>query len=114
MAKIAVLGHGVVGSGVLEVLRTHPDSIARRAQEEITVKRILDIRDFPDLPYSDIFTKDFNDILEDVDTLAGLILELNGTFPKQKELFHYKEYNFQAEEMNKRRIVKIRYIPPNI
>ena len=58
--------------------------------------------------------KDFNDILEDVDTLAGLILELNGTFPKQKELFHYKEYNFQAEEMNKRRIVKIRYIPPNI
>ena len=65
MAKIAVLGHGVVGSGVLEVLRTHPDSIARRAQEEITVKRILDIRDFPDLPYSDIFTKDFNDILSD-------------------------------------------------
>ena len=57
--------------------------------------------------------KDFDDILEDVDTLAGLILELNGTFPKQKELFHYKEYNFQAEEMNKRRIVKIRYIPPN-
>lgn len=57
--------------------------------------------------------KDFDDILEDVDTLAGLILELNGTFPKQKEIFQYKEYNFQAEEMNKRRIVKIRYIPPN-
>ncbi len=57
--------------------------------------------------------KDFDDILEDVDTLAGLILELNGTFPKQKELFHYKEYIFQAEEMNKRRIVKIRYIPPS-
>ncbi len=57
--------------------------------------------------------KDFNDILEDVDTLAGLILELNGTFPKQKELFHYNEYTFQAEEMNKRRIVKVRYIPPN-
>lgn len=56
--------------------------------------------------------KDFNDILEDVDSLAGLILELNGTFPKQKEMFHYKEYTFQAEEMNKRRIVKIRYIPP--
>lgn len=56
--------------------------------------------------------KDFDDILEDIDTLAGLILELNGTFPKQKELFYFKEYAFQAEEMNKRRIVKVRYIPP--
>ncbi|MDD4727393.1 MAG: gliding motility-associated protein GldE [Dysgonamonadaceae bacterium] len=57
--------------------------------------------------------KDFDDILEDIDTLAGLILELNGTFPKQKESFKYKEYVFQAEEMNKRRIVKVRYTPPS-
>ncbi len=56
--------------------------------------------------------KDFDEILEDVDTLAGLILELNGTFPKQKESFKYLSYVFQAEEMNKRRIVKVRYIPP--
>ena len=56
--------------------------------------------------------KDFDEILEDVDTLAGLILELNGTFPKQKESFKYLTYEFQAEEMNKRRIVKVRYIPP--
>ena len=61
----------------------------------------------------DIPEKDFDDILEDIDTLAGLILELNGTFPKQKESFKYKEYTFQAVEMNKRRIVKIRYIPPS-
>lgn len=59
-----------------------------------------------------ITEKDFVNLLEDVDTLAGLILELNETFPKQKELFHYKEYTFQVEEMNKRRIVKVRYIPP--
>lgn len=76
MAKIAVLGHGVVGSGVLEVLRTHPDSIARRAQEEITVKRILDIRDFPNLPYSDIFTKDFNEILNDEE--ISIVVEVMG------------------------------------
>lgn len=60
----------------------------------------------------DIPEKDFDDILEDIDTLAGLVLELKGTFPKQKEKFKYKDYTFQAEEMNKRRIVKIRYIPP--
>ena len=61
----------------------------------------------------EITEKDFDDILEDIDTLAGLILELKGTFPKQKESFKYKDYTFQAEEMNKRRIVKIRYIPPS-
>lgn len=60
----------------------------------------------------DIPEKNFDDILEDIDTLAGLMLELKGTFPKQKESFNYKDYTFQAEEMNKRRIVKIRYIPP--
>lgn len=55
---------------------------------------------------------DFDEMLENVDTLAGLILELNGTFPKQKETFKYLAYTFQAEEMDKRRIVKVRYIPP--
>ena len=63
MADIAVLGHGVVGSGVLEVLMTHKESIARRADVEIHVKHILDLRDFPGLPYSHLFTKDFNIIL---------------------------------------------------
>lgn len=78
MANIAVLGHGVVGSGVLEVLLTHRESIARRAKEEIRVKHILDLRDFPDLPYADVFTKDFNVILQDpevkivVECMGGL------------------------------------------
>lgn len=78
MADIAVLGHGVVGSGVLEVLLTHRDSISRRAKEDISVKYILDLRDFPDLPYSQIFTKDFTDILNDpqvrivVEVMGGL------------------------------------------
>ena len=60
----------------------------------------------------DIPEKEFDEMLEDVDTIAGLILELNATFPKQKEIFKYLGYTFQAEEMNKRRIVKVRYIPP--
>ncbi len=64
------------------------------------------------LRVANIPEKDFDEMLEDVDTLAGLILELNGTFPKQKESFKYLTYVFQAEEMNKRRIVQVRYIPP--
>ena len=76
MAKIAVLGHGVVGSGVLEVINTHHDSIERRAKEEITVKRILDLREFPDLPYADIFTKDFSLIINDPE--IAIVVEVMG------------------------------------
>lgn len=78
MAEIAVLGHGVVGSGVLEVLLSHGESIASRAKEEIHVKRILDLREFPELPYHHLFTKDFQDILNDpeikivVEVMGGL------------------------------------------
>ena len=76
MAYIGVLGHGVVGSGVLEVIRSHSESIKRRAKEEIAVKRILDLRDFPELPYSDIFTKDFNKILNDPE--ISIVVEVMG------------------------------------
>jgi gliding motility-associated protein GldE len=56
--------------------------------------------------------KDFEKMSEEVDTLAGLLLELKGDFPKRKESFVYKKCTFQAEEMNKKRITKVRYIPP--
>ena len=78
MAEIAVLGHGVVGSGVLEVLISHANSISKRAKEDIHVKRILDLREFPGLPYGGCFTKDFQEILNDpeikivVEVMGGL------------------------------------------
>lgn len=65
MKKIAVMGFGVVGSGVVEVCDRNKDSIQKRAGEEIVVSRILDLRDFPDSPYKDLLTHDFSDILED-------------------------------------------------
>lgn len=65
MIQVAVMGHGVVGSGVVEVLEQHRDSIAKRAKEEINIKYILDIREFPDSPYVEKFTKNFEDILDD-------------------------------------------------
>lgn len=76
MAYVAVLGHGVVGSGVVEVLGSHRESIARRAKEEILIKRILDIREFPDLEYSALFTKNFEDILEDPE--ISIVVEVMG------------------------------------
>lgn len=65
MVQAAVMGYGVVGSGVVEVLMEHKDSIAKRTKEEIGIKYILDIRDFPDSPFRDKFTKSFDDILND-------------------------------------------------
>ncbi len=67
MIDIAIMGHGVVGSGVAEVIFSHSDSIKAKAKNEINIKYILDLRDFPNLHYSDRFIKDFNIILNDPD-----------------------------------------------
>lgn len=67
--KVAVMGYGTVGSGVVEVIETHEKSIKNRTAGEILeVSHILDLRDFPDDPHADLFTKDFNDILNDPET----------------------------------------------
>ena len=50
MIKIAVMGYGTIGSGVVEVLETNRDSIAKRVGEEVEVKYVLDLRDFPGDP----------------------------------------------------------------
>ena len=63
--KFAVLGHGVVGSGVVELFYKNKKSIEKRAGTEMDIKYILDLRDFPDSPYADKFTKNFDDILND-------------------------------------------------
>ena len=65
MAKIAVLGYGVVGSGTVEVFYKNKESLEKKAGEELDIKYILDLRDFPDSPYADKFIKDFDIILGD-------------------------------------------------
>lgn len=78
MIRIAILGHGVVGSGVAEVLRRNKDTITHKAGESIEIGRILDLRTFPELPYADLFTTSFDEILNDesirivVETMGGL------------------------------------------
>lgn len=77
MIYIGVMGHGVVGSGTVEILHKNKDTIAQRAGYELVVKQILDIHDF-DVPYRELFTKDSNDLLDDreisiiVETIGGI------------------------------------------
>ncbi len=78
MINIAVMGYGVVGSGVVEVLTKHSESINKRAKEEINIKYILDIKDFSNSPFANKFIKDFDIILNDpeikivVEVIGGL------------------------------------------
>ena len=53
MTKIAVLGYGTVGSGVVEVIARNAQLLRERAGDEIYIKYILDLRDFPGDPYED-------------------------------------------------------------
>lgn len=76
---VAVMGYGTVGSGVVEVITKNHDSIVKRStQNEVEVKYILDLRDFPGDPHEDKMVKDFNIILNDddvkvvVETMGGL------------------------------------------
>lgn len=59
------MGHGVVGSGVAEILLTHKQKLFAGLGEEIYIKKILDLREFPDSPIADRFTKDFEKIIND-------------------------------------------------
>lgn len=64
--KVAVMGYGTVGSGVVEVLEAHSNTIPKKiGGESLEVSHILDLRDFPGDPHEALFTKDFNDILND-------------------------------------------------
>lgn len=65
MAKIAVLGYGTVGSGVVEVLETNSTSIEKRAGEGIEVKYVLDLRDFPGDPIQEKIVHDVDVIIND-------------------------------------------------
>lgn len=70
MKKFAVLGYGVVGSGVVELFYKNKAHIEHNAGDEMDIKYILDIREFPDSPYADKFTKTIDTILNDDEVYA--------------------------------------------
>lgn len=78
MVKVAVMGYGTVGAGVVEVLTMNKDLITRRIGEPIEVSHVLDLRDFPGTSVEKILTHDFEDILKDdevdivVETMGGI------------------------------------------
>lgn len=65
MIKVAVLGYGTVGSGVVQVIQDNEELIAKRVGDKIEVKYILDLRDFPGDKNEDKVVHDYKVILED-------------------------------------------------
>ena len=76
MINIAVLGYGTVGSGVVEVINTNHKSINKRAGEEIRIKYVLDLRDFPGDPVQEILVHDYETIIHDPE--VEIIVEVMG------------------------------------
>lgn len=80
MIQIAVLGYGTVGSGVVEVIETNKTDINKKAAEDLAVKYILDLRDFPGDPYESKVVHDYSIILNDPE--VKIICEtMGGTKP---------------------------------
>ena len=85
MVNVAILGFGVVGSGVAEVLDTNGRHIEGKVDDLIRLKYILDVRDFPDSPFAGKVVHDFSVIEQDpevsivVETIGGAKVALDFT-----------------------------------
>ncbi|MBE5949729.1 MAG: homoserine dehydrogenase [Lachnospiraceae bacterium] len=86
MAKVAVLGYGTVGSGVVDVLEFNRDIIAQRAKEKIDVKYVLDLRDFPGDKVEKMLVHDFDTIVNDdeVEIVAEVLGGVKFAYPYVK------------------------------
>jgi len=77
MINVAVLGFGVVGSGVVELMDQNSAKIARKAGSPIKIKKILDVREFLTSPYKDLFTSNVEEIFED-DSISVIVETIGG------------------------------------
>ena len=76
MIHVAVLGYGTVGSGVVQVLKENNKQISTRIGDDISVKYVLDLRDFPGDPVEDILVHDYDVIINDPD--VEVVVEVMG------------------------------------
>ena len=80
MAKIAVLGYGTVGSGVVEILDANAESISKKAGQPIEVKSVLDLRDFPGDPIQEKIVHDIDLVIND-DEIDVVVEVMGGVEP---------------------------------
>lgn len=76
MVYVAVLGYGTVGSGVFEIINKNNAVLKENIKEDIQVKYVLDLREFPNDPVSKVLVHDFDTILNDKD--VSIVVETMG------------------------------------
>ena len=80
MFNIAILGFGTVGSGVYEVIKENNALLKQKTGEDIAVKKILDIREFPGSEWESLVVHDIKEIIEDRD-IDVVVETMGGTSP---------------------------------
>lgn len=80
MIKVAVLGYGNIGSGVVQVLLKNEETIAKKAGDEIVPACVLDLRDFPGDVMEDKVVKDINLITQNPE-ISIVVETMGGTKP---------------------------------
>ena len=78
--KVAVMGYGTIGSGVVEILNVNKDVVAKRAGEPLEVKKVLDLRDFAGDPVEKLIVHDYMDIVND-DEISLVVETMGGVEP---------------------------------
>lgn len=105
MAKVAVLGYGTVGSGVVEVLNINKNLISTRAGEEITIRYVLDLKEFPGTSVEKLIVHDFEQIVndEEVDVVVEV---MGGIEPANTFVRHSLEAGKSVVTSNKALVAK--------
>lgn len=80
MINIAILGFGVVGSGVADLITNNKNEVNKLGGKEINIKYILDLRDFPDSPFGDRVVHDFS-VIENDKEVNTVIEVMGGSHP---------------------------------
>lgn len=76
MIKVAILGYGTVGSGVFQIIKENSDIVNKKSGEEIDIKYVLDLREFPGDPCEDVLVHDYDVILNDPE--VEVVIEVMG------------------------------------
>ena len=112
MVKIGLLGHGVVGTGVVEVLKNKAEQLVELTGEKIEVKSVLVRHDY-DVDYKEKFVYDFDEILND-DEISIVVEAIGGTDPAYRYVKSALEKGKSVVTSNKELVAKHGYELMNI
>lgn len=105
MVKVAVLGYGTVGSGVVEVIRTNKEIIKAHTGEDVEVKYVLDLREFEGDPIREILVHEYDTILQD-DEIQVVVEVMGGVEPAHTFVKQALEKGKSACTSNKEMVAK--------